>query len=60
MAAKKNSTATVKEVVSVCWTGKKFVAMPEDLDKHAGMSVAQIEKQPEVVWDEETQTWGLK
>lgn len=43
-----------------CWTGSKFVSMPEDLTIHAAMTIEEIEKQPEIIWSEETNRWEFK
>lgn len=55
--AKKKSEETVGPV---CWTGEKFVSMPEDLKKHASMTVEEIAKQPEIVWNDESNKWEFK
>lgn len=61
MATKKKSEdATPSDPIIVCWTGEKFVSMPNDLERHAQMTMEQIKKQPEAVWDEENNQWGLK
>jgi hypothetical protein len=49
-----------KTVGPICWTGTKFVSMPEDLTTHASMSVEEIDKQPEIFWNEETNQWEFK
>lgn len=49
-----------KTVGPICWTGTKFVSMPEDLDTHGSMSIEEIDKQPEIFWSEETNQWEFK
>lgn len=56
MAKKKSDSP----IAAYCWTGEKFVAMPEDLTKHASMTIEEIAQQPEIVWDTETKQWRLK
>lgn len=51
---------TEKAVGPICWTGTKFVSMPEDLAFHASMTIEEIEEQPEIVWSEKANKWEFK
>lgn len=58
--SEKAEKAGNKDVGPICWTGTKFVSMPEDLSLHGSMSVEEIEKQPEIVWSTEANKWEFK
>lgn len=56
MAKKKSET----EIISVCWTGKKFVQMPEDISTHSSLTLDELSKLPEVLWNEDNKKWEHK
>lgn len=62
MARKKTAEGPAKseDDIVVCWAEGACFVMPNDLSKHAQMTIEEIKKQPEAVWDEEQQKWRRK
>jgi len=54
------SKKSEKTVGPICWTGTKFVSMPEDVTTHGALTVEEIEKRPEIIWNDETNKWEFK